>query len=548
VMYRTLAEPTETGGIWGNFVHGIWAKAEYEPLLTLKAEISHNHRNMIRIGAGVSSTVGELEPEVEMSYPYFNFQGGDWNMPGNMLPAIQPLEIGLDITPLLSELEPEGEMQWWLIVESVDPENTGYGTMVTYSIIDETGDEIEEYVGSQTNWDLINNWTNYFNVEGEIDFEPIEILTEEMPMAYEFMYYEHQLLASGGQEPLDWEIKRMYNETSFTAEFPDVEWQELEVNDNDDGWVEIELPFNFYFYNNLIQTVTYITDGSILPGGDFAYIRNEENLKSERCITGYGTDLMAYPEFGDGYYFYFGEDYALFRWQVSRYEQPEFNVDFVVALRRWDEVELYYNTEETTQSSDWVAGVSYGDGVSYNISSVSSDMILEPGEVTKFEFEPFPDGEVSINDEGLFSGTFMHVSDHYNPYQFHFVVTDNYGIYDEKTLGLWIATLDETENEIAGTTKLGQNYPNPFVRREGSRSQETRISYELELAGNVSLEIFNLKGQKVTTLVQEYQEAGKYQAGWDGLNNEGKLVSTGVYFYRLQSEGSSLSRKLLILK
>ena len=257
---------------------------------------------------------------------------------------------------------------------------------------------------------------------------------------------------------------------------------------------------------------------------------------------------MAYPEFGDGYYYYFGDDYALFRWQVSRYNQEDYNIDFVIALRWWDEIEFYYNTEEMTQSSDWVAGVSYGDGVSYNISSLSGDMILEPEEVIHYEFEPFPYGEIRIGDDGLFSGTFMGVSDLYNPYQFRFVVTDSYGIYDEKTLDLWIATLDETENEIAETTKLGQNYPNPFVRREGSRGQETSINYELEMAGNVSLEIFNLKGQKVTTLVQEYLEAGKHQAGWNGLNSEGEAVSAGVYFYRLQSEGSSLSRKLLILK
>jgi hypothetical protein len=547
VMYRTLAEPAESGGIWGNIVQSVIARAEYEPLLTLQAEISHNVRNTIRIGAGVSSTPGAIEPEVEMYFPHFNYQGGGWNLPGNNLPGAQPLEIGLDVTPLLSELEPEGEMQWWLIVQSEDPENQGDGTLVEYSFINETAEEIEILPGSQNNWGLINNWANYFNLPGEIDFEPIEIINEELPMACEGVYYEHQLVADGGHEPVDWEIKRVYNESVFMAEYPVVEWQELEVSDNDDGYVMVELPFYFKFYNDHIPTVTFITDGSLLMGGGFTYIRNEENLKSERCITGYGTDLMAYPEFGDGFYYYEGDDYVLFRWQVSRFDQPEYDADFVIALRQWDEIEFYYNSLEMTQSSDWVAGVSYGDSFSYDIASVSGSAGLVEEEVVCFEPEPFPDGEVAITDEGLFNATFMGVSDLYNPYQFHFMVTDSYGIYDEKTLGLWIATLDETESEIAAAAVLQQNYPNPFHAASGARAN-TAISYQLAAGGKVKLQIFNLKGQKVKNLVDETQTAGNYQVSWDGRNDHNEAVSAGVYFYRLQMNDQNITRKLILLK
>ncbi|MCF7913424.1 MAG: T9SS type A sorting domain-containing protein [Candidatus Cloacimonetes bacterium] len=548
VMYRTLAEPTESGGIWGNVVHGIRAWESYEPLLTLKVEISHNQRNTLRIGAGVSSDATAIEPEIELYFPHFNFQGGDWNLPGNNLPGAQPLEIGLDITPLLSYIEDEGEMQWWLIVDSVDPENTGDGTMISYSVLNETEDEIEEFTGSQTNWGVINNWLNYYNVSGEIDYEGVEILTEELPMAYEGVAYETQIVSIGGMEPFDWAIRRNYEEESRIDDFPEVEWQPIEVTDNDDGWAEIELPFNFYFYGEMYQQITFITDGSLVFANGFTYIRNEENLKVTRCITAYGADLMAYQEDGDGFYYYEEDDLAMFRWTVSKYDNSDFDADFVIALRQWQEIEFYYNSEAITSSGEWTAGVSYGDELSYEISSLAGSFELPEGEVTEYGFVPFPSGECGISETGFMTGTFWGVSDMYNPYQFNIVVHDRHGIYDEKTLDLWIATLPADNDEIAASVNLGQNYPNPFSPGNTRTDNITKIAYQLADAGIVKLEIYNLKGQKVAVLVDEYKAAGEHLANWNGINTEGEQVAAGVYFYRLECAGKSLSRKLLLLK
>lgn len=549
VMYRTLAEPTESGGIWSNVVHGIHVREEYEPLLTLKAEISHNLRNTLRIGAGVSSDPTAWEPEIEMLFPHFNFQGGAWNLPGNNIPGAQPLEIGLDITPLLSELEEGGEMQWWLVVESVDPENAGDGSLVTYSVINETGDEVEEFTGSQTNWDLINNWNNYLSVSGDIDYEGLEILTEDFPMVYEGVPFEIQLDWSGGEPPLEWTIKRNYEEDSRTEAFPEMDWQPIEVTDNDDGLAEIELPFNFYFYGRMHGAVTFLTDGSLSFDNNFTYIRNEENLKVANCITAYGTDLMAYPEYGDGFYYYFEDDLAMFRWTVSKYNNPDFDADFVIALSEYQDIEFYYNEEAITSSGNWVAGVSFGDGLSYEISELSGSYVIAEGEVREFEFVPYPHyGEAEISETGLFAGNFMGVSDLYNPYQMDIVVKDYNHIYDEKVIGLWIATLPVTEDEIASGNTLNQNYPNPFQPGDLRGGAATSIDYQVAYEGIVKLEIYNLKGQKVVTLVDEQKPAGEYQTSWNGLNAAGKPAAAGVYFYRLESAGKSVSRKLLLLK
>ncbi len=88
---------------------------------------------------------------------------------------------------------------------------------------------------------------------------------------------------------------------------------------------------------------------------------------------------------------------------------------------------------------------------------------------------------------------------------------------------------------------LHQNYPNPF-------NPTTRIMYDLPEAGNVKLTIHNIRGERVRTLVNSGQSSGSYQIEWDGSNDSGVRISSGVYFYRLQAGGNVMVRKMLMLK
>jgi len=87
---------------------------------------------------------------------------------------------------------------------------------------------------------------------------------------------------------------------------------------------------------------------------------------------------------------------------------------------------------------------------------------------------------------------------------------------------------------LPATFELHQNYPNPF-------NPETRIGYRLAQAGEVTVEIFDLLGKKVATLVQQQQNAGSYTVVWQGKDDLGHNVSSGVYFYRLQVRGKNFS-------
>jgi len=102
----------------------------------------------------------------------------------------------------------------------------------------------------------------------------------------------------------------------------------------------------------------------------------------------------------------------------------------------------------------------------------------------------------------------------------------------------WTITTDVDEETIMSDIQyqLEQNYPNPF-------NPSTRIKYTLPRSSDVSLIIYNILGEEVIRLVDEFQPAGEYHTTWNASN-----VSSGIYFYRLQAGDFVLTRKMVLLK
>ncbi|MCD4650770.1 MAG: T9SS type A sorting domain-containing protein [Candidatus Cloacimonetes bacterium] len=98
---------------------------------------------------------------------------------------------------------------------------------------------------------------------------------------------------------------------------------------------------------------------------------------------------------------------------------------------------------------------------------------------------------------------------------------------------------DENTDLPAFSTTLIGNYPNPF-------NPETTIKFSVKPNETAQLQIFNIKGQKVKSF--NNFKAGNHEVVWNGKNNNGKSVSSGVFFYRLKSESTEQVRKLLLLK
>ncbi len=98
-------------------------------------------------------------------------------------------------------------------------------------------------------------------------------------------------------------------------------------------------------------------------------------------------------------------------------------------------------------------------------------------------------------------------------------------------------------DDIIHTKEISlSNFPNPF-------NPSTTISYNIPESGNVNLAIYNIKGQRVRRLIDAQLSSGHYTIVWDGKNDSGKTVSSGIYFYQLQIDGTPIaSRKMLLVK
>ena len=101
--------------------------------------------------------------------------------------------------------------------------------------------------------------------------------------------------------------------------------------------------------------------------------------------------------------------------------------------------------------------------------------------------------------------------------------------------------LDLELGAIPTEFNLYQNYPNPY-------NSATRIEYDLPISSMVTLKIYNLLGQEVACLKDEMQNAGHYSLIWYSYNNQNNALSSGIYFYILETQEFKKIKKMILLK
>jgi len=108
----------------------------------------------------------------------------------------------------------------------------------------------------------------------------------------------------------------------------------------------------------------------------------------------------------------------------------------------------------------------------------------------------------------------------------------------------WMSNL--TNDPFTGTpppakNTLAQNFPNPF-------NPSTTIKFDMKDKGIVTLKVYNVAGQLVRTLVNEVRPAGSYTEPWNGLNDRGSAVASGIYFYKMETNGFTATKKMVMLR
>ncbi|MEL6821814.1 MAG: T9SS type A sorting domain-containing protein, partial [Calditrichota bacterium] len=157
--------------------------------------------------------------------------------------------------------------------------------------------------------------------------------------------------------------------------------------------------------------------------------------------------------------------------------------------------------------------------------------------------QPFQLEQVDIANEPSGNGTFLH-----GQFQVRFrniagasgVPNDDWFIDDVRLLETAVGIGDEGLSEVTRFELVG-NYPNPF-------NPSTSIQYTLPQRSDVVITIYNTLGQQIRTLLRENRNAGFHEVKWNGLDDVGQQVVSGIYFYRLQAADFVQTRKMMLLK
>lgn len=161
---------------------------------------------------------------------------------------------------------------------------------------------------------------------------------------------------------------------------------------------------------------------------------------------------------------------------------------------------------------------------------------------------------VTSTENILYSGTTMHESGilgiahstHRNEFLIAFAYEDTSANRSEDVYGIIVKGSEPTavknQNIISSNQfELQQNYPNPF-------NPETMIWYYLKEAVNVEIAVYDLTGRKIKTLVNGLQSNGSHRIVWNGTNNHNVSVPSGIYLYKMNYDGKSLSRKMSLIR
>jgi formylglycine-generating enzyme required for sulfatase activity len=131
-------------------------------------------------------------------------------------------------------------------------------------------------------------------------------------------------------------------------------------------------------------------------------------------------------------------------------------------------------------------------------------------------------------------GALVTFTDEANPDKYYLDYTDEAGLYEVAPTTVSVA------HDQPMPFTLQQNFPNPF-------NPTTTIPYSLSSSGHVRVDVFNITGQRIATLVNTHMAEGSHTTSWNGRDESGKAVGAGIYLYRLSSGEMSEARKMLLI-
>ncbi len=374
----------------------------------------------------------------------------------------------------------------------------------------------------------------------ECDIEAVSLAKGE----YDYRQGPPVVCGSGG--PDDFGYKWI---DSDEAGGPVYQWFDIsEIGQNtglegDDEMVTIPLPFGFHYYGNEYDEVTISTNGYLTFGNDGEHYGNHNIPYSEHpnnIICPFWDDLE--QESGSNYSHYDQTNHRfIIQYQDWGFYSGGGSLDFQVHLLENGVIFFYYRNliGSLTSATIGIENSTGADGlqVAYNSNYLHDEMAIQfnagPIWITMNESI----GIVPVDSTHDIIFTFDATSVDEGVYTADII----FGCNDPETPRIVVpVTMNVNltgigDESLPYVTELTGNYPNPF-------NNSTVISYSIDKRTHVSLDIYNLLGQKIVTLVDDIRDAGEYREIWQAD------VSTGVYFYRLNAGDYVSQRKMILLK
>lgn len=373
MLYRVMALNEYDGGIWGSMVHVMDVTENYQPQIAIKVMLKHNLREQIRVVAGISATANAQYPEHLMYFPVFNYQGGKHFMQGGTtVEANKTIEFGLDISPLLSYIEPGSQSTFFLEIHENDPLSSGEGEVVQFSLMDYSAGDLLEIQCPQQSVNLTNNDITRLSIVHSPNFEPVEILTEQIPIFDASFSFQ----AEGGEEPYSWQLKSPYHQQMIDKPMPQIDQQQLLMEAPYDKYATKALGFSFPFFGENFDTVYVNEAGFVLFEPDiFPWRYNRDSYHLFREMKHISAFLFAPVMFyegtkqPDGIWFEGDETHASFRWKkdLFYYDNQIGSGEFALSLYPDGKIDFYYNDIQMDENILWYAGVSAGNNLDYTL-------------------------------------------------------------------------------------------------------------------------------------------------------------------------------------
>ncbi|MDY0077323.1 MAG: T9SS type A sorting domain-containing protein [Bacteroidales bacterium] len=399
VLYSTLATKYGEGGIWNNTVHVLFPDSVYQPELTIKATINYNKRERIRLRAGIATDTARQFPEKSLSFSIFNFQGGDFPMGGkDRNPA---LELGLDISPLLSEVAPETPFRVFLMIDENDPHSKGNGTVQQFAVLQyENGNLTTETASSEIPIAILDNSTTVTSVIVQHSHQAMNIEPENTVFVLNETDTLIQFSANGGTAAYNWQLNQIWHENNSQTPYNPSGNIALQPNDNSVGYAAVPLPFSFPFGNKTYDSVFMHVNGYLMferQDTPYYLLFDELYLRQIKAIAGYMNYKLGLHNTDDYLSYTAYSDRIVFYWQISA-EESDLEVQFSTTLHADGRVDFQYGNIAPDHPFLPIIGLSNGSRES-SIFSQNSNSIPPVGQ--KISFIPeLPITGISMTQNG----------------------------------------------------------------------------------------------------------------------------------------------------